>query len=107
VLVVVVLVSLRQLYALPRAALARPYLVMCVFFTASFAYAFAALGNLGLITREAAVVLPFFLVPLCIPRGPRHRPPRYVWELSRRERMARRRTRTGHPGPVSRRAVRS
>ena len=93
VLVAVVLASLRQLRILPRAALARPYLIMCLVFTASFAYAFAALGNLGLITREAAVVLPSFLVLLCTPRGPRHRPPRYVWELPRRERIARRRAR--------------
>ena len=47
-------------------------------------------ANLGLITREAVVTVPFFLVVLCIPRGPRHRPPRYVWELRRRERVARR-----------------
>jgi hypothetical protein len=64
---------------------------MCLLFTAAFCYAFASLGNLGLITREATVTMPFFLVLLCIPRGPRHEPPRYVWELSRRQRMARRR----------------
>lgn len=90
VLVAVVLSSLRQLRILPRAALARPYVIMCIVFTGAFAYAFAALGNLGLITREATVMLPFFLVTLCIPRGPRHRPPRYVWELRRRDRIARR-----------------
>ena len=68
-----------------------PTSIMCVIYTATFAYSFAALGNLGLITREATVVLPFFLVLLCVPRGPRHRPPRYVWELPRRVRIARRR----------------
>ena len=110
VLVIVVLASLRQLLLLPRAAMARPYVIMCVIYTASFAYAFAALGNLGLITREAAVVLPFFLVLLCIPRGPRHRPPRYVWELPRRERVARRRAnarRRARANARPRRAVRS
>ena len=90
----VVFVSLRQLRILPRAALARPYLIMCVIYTGAFSYAFAALGNLGLITREATVLLPFFLVLLCVPRGPRHRPPRYVWELPRRVRVARRRALT-------------
>jgi hypothetical protein len=90
VLLAVIVASRRQLRMLFRAALARPYVIMCTFFTATFAYYFAALGNLGLITREATVMLPFFLVLLCIPRGPRHRPPRYVWELRRRERMARR-----------------
>jgi hypothetical protein len=106
VLVAVVLASLRQLRMLPRAAMARPYLIMCVIFTGSFAYAFAALGNLGLITREAAVMLPFFLVVLCVPRGPRHRPPRYVWELSRRQRVARRRA-LAHRAGAPRRAVRT
>jgi hypothetical protein len=99
VVVAAVLASLRQLRMLPRAMLARPYLIMCLFFTASFVYFFAALGNLGLITREASVVMPFFLALLCVPRGPRHRPPRYIWELSRRERMARRRAQTRRASP--------
>ena len=90
VLAAVVLTSLRALRILPRAAFARPYVMMCVIFTGAFCYSFASLGNLGLITREAVVTMPFFLVVLCIPRGPRHRPPRYVWELRRRERVARR-----------------
>lgn len=90
VLLAVVLASLRQLRMVPRAALARPYVIICGFYTAAFAYYFAALGNLGLITREATVMQPFFLVLLCIPRGPRRGPPRYVWELRYRERIARR-----------------
>jgi hypothetical protein len=108
VLVVVVLASLRRIRILPRAMFARPYLIMCLVFTGSFAYAFAALGNLGLITREATVVLPFFLALLCIPRGPRHRPPRYLWELRRRDRAAARRAmeRPGRPG-APRRPVRA
>jgi hypothetical protein len=94
VLVGVVLSSLRSLRILPRASFARPYVLMATVFTAAFCYAFAALGNLGLISREAVVTIPFFLVPLCIPRGPRHRPPRYLWELRRRDRIARRRALT-------------
>jgi hypothetical protein len=88
----VVLTSLRSLRILPRAAFARPYVMMCVVFTGAFCYSFASLGNLGLIAREAVVTMPFLLVMLCIPRGPRHAPPRYVWELRRRERVARRKT---------------
>src|SRR6185437_5321017 len=84
VVAAVVLTSLRSLRILLRAAFARPYVMMCVIFTGAFCYSFASLGNLGLITREAVVTMPFFLVMLCIPRGPRHRPPRYVWELRRR-----------------------
>jgi hypothetical protein len=101
-LVAVVLTSLRALRFLPRAAFARPYVMMCLVFTGAFCYSFASLGNLGLITREAVVTMPFFLVVLCIPRGPRHAPPRYVWELRRRERVARRKAmvhRTGVSAP--------
>jgi hypothetical protein len=90
VLVVVILKSLRQLRMLPRVALARTYVFMSLFFTGSFLYAFASLGNLGLITRERTVMLPFFLVLVCIPLGPRHGRPRYEWELPRRARIERR-----------------
>jgi hypothetical protein len=91
VLIGALLTSFRRLRLVPRVALARTYVTMCLFFTGSFLYAFAALGNLGLITRERTVMLPFLLVLLCIPRGPRHRPPRYEWELPRRARIERRR----------------
>ncbi len=102
--VAVVFASYRHLRILPRAALSRPYVIMCAAYTGAFAYSFAALGNLGLITREATVLLPFFLVLLCVPRGPRHRPPRYVWELPRRVRIARRRAqaRRGRAGASGR-----
>jgi hypothetical protein len=88
VLLVLLCVSLRNLRILPRAALARPYLIMCFVYVLSFCYFFAALGNLGLIAREATVMVPLYLVLLCIPRGPRHQPPRYTWELTRRKRAA-------------------
>jgi hypothetical protein len=91
VVLIVILKSLRNLRLLPRASLARPYLIMCTVYVAAFFYAFAALGNLGLITREATLNLPFLLVLLCIPRAPRGHPPRYIWELPRHERAARRR----------------
>ena len=88
VLLVLLFASLRHLRILPRAALARPYLIMCLVYVASFCYFFAALGNLGLIAREATVMVPLYLVLLCIPRGPRHQPPRYTWELTRSKRNA-------------------
>jgi hypothetical protein len=91
VLVVMLFASLRNLRILPRAAFARPYLIMCFIFVVSFCYFFASLGNLGLIAREASVMVPLYLALLCIPRGPRDRPPRYIWELRRKERAARRR----------------
>ena len=99
-LIVVILTSLRQLRLVPRVALARTYVFMCLFFTGSFLYAFASLGNLGLITRERTVMLPFFLVLLCIPLGPRHRRPRYEWELPRRARIERRRAMALRPSAV-------
>ena len=91
VLIVMLVAGLRSLRILPRAAFARPYLIMCFVYVVSFCYFFASLGNLGLIAREATVMVPLYLVLLCIPRGPRHRPPRYIWELTRRQRAARRR----------------
>ena len=107
VLVAMVLTHSGRLRILPRVMFARPYVMMCFIFTGAFCYSFASLGDLGLITREAVVTVPFFLVVLCIPRGPRRRPPRYVWELRRRERIARkkaleRRVGMGPPRPVVR-----
>ena len=109
VLLVFVLASLRNIRMLPRAALVRPYLIFCGLFSAAFCYAFAALGNLGLITRESAVLMPIFLVLLCVPRGPRHQPPRYIWELSRRERVIRKRlqARRASAGPPGRQVLQS
>jgi hypothetical protein len=86
ILLVLLVASLRNLRILPRAAFARPYLIMCFVYVVSFCYFFAALGNLGLIAREATVMVPSYLTILCIPRGPRHQPPRYIWELTRRKR---------------------
>ena len=92
VLLGMLIASLRNLRILPRAAFARPYLIMCFVYVVSFCYFFAALGNLGLIAREATVMVPLYLGLLCIPRGPRRRPPRYIWELTRRQRAAYRRS---------------
>jgi hypothetical protein len=81
-----ILSSLRNLRMVPRAAFARAYVMMCLTYSAAFFYTFAALGNLGLITRERALLFPFLFVLLSIPRGPKGRPPRYDWEVRRRDR---------------------
>jgi hypothetical protein len=86
VIVVLVLISLRQLRMTVRASFARPYVMMCTIYGILFIYTFAALGNLGLIARERTLLFPFFLVLLCIPRTPRGRPPAYPWELRRKAR---------------------
>jgi hypothetical protein len=91
VLLVMLVIGIRSLRILPRAAFARPYLIMSFVYVVGFCYFFASLGNLGLIAREATVMVPLYLVLLCIPRGPRHQPPKYMWELTRRQRVARKR----------------
>ncbi len=93
----VVLSSWRRLRILPRAMLARPYVALCLAFSVTFLYFFAALSNLGLIDRERTVMLPYLLVVLALPRGPKDKPPRYVWELRRRDRLALRRRRSAVP----------
>jgi hypothetical protein len=91
VVAVLILISLRNLRMTVRASFARPYVMLCTIYSVLFFYSFAALGNLGLIARERTLLFPFFLVLLCIPRTPRHRPPQYPWELRRRARNRQRR----------------
>ncbi|MGA2837454.1 MAG: hypothetical protein ABSF84_12735 [Acidimicrobiales bacterium] len=82
----VIIASYRQLRILPRTAFARPYVMMCLVYSIGFIYAFAALGNLGLIYRERVMLLPFLMVLLAIPRTPKGRPPMYEWEYKRKDR---------------------
>ena len=92
VILVLVLTSLRRLRLVLRAGRERAYVLLCTAFTLAFIYAFAALANLGLITRERTLMLPFLLVLLSIPMAPKGQPPQYPWErphVKRREqRMA-------------------
>jgi hypothetical protein len=87
----VILSSWRQLRIVVRASFARPYVLLCGIYSAGFIYTFAALGNLGLITRERTLLFPFFLVALSIPLSPKGEAPQFDWELRRRERLRRRR----------------
>jgi hypothetical protein len=64
---VVTLLSIPRLRYLPRACLQRPYVLLAAFYSAVFIFAFAALGNLGLITRERTLLLPFLFVALALP----------------------------------------
>ncbi len=82
----VIISSYRQLRILPRVAFARPYVMMCLVYSIGFIYAFAALGNLGLIYRERVMLLPFLMVLLSIPRTPKGRTPMYEWEYRRKDR---------------------
>jgi len=96
----VILASFRQLRIVVRASFARPYVMFCAVYTVAFIYTFAALGNLGLITRERTIMLPFLLVILSIPRAPKGEPPRYEWELRRRDRLRLRRSGREQGQPV-------
>ena len=43
------------------------YLLLCITFTLGFIWAFSAIGNFGILTRQRAQVLPFFLVLAALP----------------------------------------
>jgi len=90
IILVLILISLRRLRYVLRAAFLRPYVLLALMFTIAFPYAFAALGNLGLIDRERVLFLPFLLVLLAIPVSPKGSPPTLPWELSSRTRREQR-----------------
>ena len=96
-IVAVVIYSLRRLRYLFRVCAQRPYVLMALFYCIVFFYTFAALGNLGLITRERTLVLPFLFIVLAIPvASPSQRP--YPWQVRRAKHK---KTRLG-PGPDER-----
>lgn len=99
VIVVVVLSSLRRLRLVLRVGLQRPYVLLALIYSLTFLYAFAALGNLGLITRERTLLLPMLLVLLAVPLAPPGVPP-YEWER-RRARRGQRREPDGRPAGVA------
>jgi hypothetical protein len=79
----VIFLSLRQLRCLFRVSLQRPYVLVCAIYSLVFVYAFAALGNLGLITRERTLLLPFLFVLPAIPLAPEGEYP-YPWQVAKR-----------------------
>ena len=52
----------------------QPYLLMCIFYSVLFVYAFSNFSNFGILTRERVQVLPFVLVFLALPRPTTIRP---------------------------------
>jgi len=78
----VVLWSLPRLRRLPRVCLQRPYVFSALFYSGVFVFAFAALGNLGLITRERTLLLPFLFVVLAFPLARSGLDP-YPWQRRR------------------------
>ncbi len=82
-ILVVILMSFRQLRCLFRIIFLRPYVLVALLYSLVFMYAFAALGNLGLITRERTLLLPLLFVLLAIPVAREGEDP-YPWQLPRR-----------------------
>jgi 4-amino-4-deoxy-L-arabinose transferase-like glycosyltransferase len=90
VILVLILTSLRRLRLVFRAGRERSYVLLCLIYTLGFLYTFAALGNLGLITRERTLLFPYLLVLLAIPVVPKGEPPKFPWEKPRLKRRDRR-----------------
>ncbi|MGH9018595.1 MAG: hypothetical protein ACRDY1_12670, partial [Acidimicrobiales bacterium] len=90
VILIFFLTSLRRLRLIFRVGRERPFVILCMVYSVAFIYSFAALGNLGLITRERTVLFPFLLVLLAVPLTPEGEPPQYAWELKRKSRRERR-----------------
>jgi hypothetical protein len=90
VIFILIITSLRRLRLVWRAGRQRAYVILCTVYSLAFIYAFAALANLGLITRERTLMLPYLLVLLAIPMVPKGRPPAYPWEKRRPKRREQR-----------------
>jgi hypothetical protein len=90
VLITLMITSWRRLRYVLRAAFMRTYVLASILYCGVWIYSFSALGNLGLIGRERVLMLPFFLVLLCIPVAPKGKPKQFPWELSRRRRRQQR-----------------
>jgi hypothetical protein len=81
-ILVVIVLSVPRLRYLPRVCLQRPYVFTALFYSAVFVFAFAALANLGLITRERTLLLPFLFVVLAFPVAEQGEKP-YPWQHRR------------------------
>jgi hypothetical protein len=60
--------SYRRLGALPRAMVKIPYVAFSVVFSLGFIFAFASVGNFGIMVRQRVQLLPFLLVILAMPQ---------------------------------------
>jgi hypothetical protein len=71
VLMLLFALSAPRLRSLPRRLRRQPYLLMCIFYSGMFIYAFSNFSNFGIVTRERVQVLPFVLVFLALPKMPK------------------------------------
>jgi hypothetical protein len=63
------LLSLPRFPWLFRNIRTRPYVVLALTYTLTFCYAFASIGNFGILTRQRTQVIPLLLVLICLPRA--------------------------------------
>ncbi len=68
-LFVLAALSCRRLLNLPRVALRNPYVVFAMLCLLMFGLVFASIGNLGILTRQRSLVVPFLVLPFCVPRA--------------------------------------
>jgi hypothetical protein len=87
-IIIVALTSWRRVRHLFRVCVLRPYVFACLVYSLIFCYAFASLGNLGLIDRERVLMLPFLMVLFAIPVSKKGEPKKYEWEMSRKKRKS-------------------
>ena len=66
-LLVLAFVSWRRIVNLPVLFSRTPYLILVAAVLVMFGVAFTSFGNLGLLTRQRSLVMPFFLLPFCLP----------------------------------------
>lgn len=67
VLLGIVVVSWRRMLTVPRLSVTVSYVALALAFTAMFVFAFAVIGNFGILARQRTQVLPFLFVLVSIP----------------------------------------
>ncbi|HVN51649.1 MAG TPA: hypothetical protein VMT43_09465 [Acidimicrobiales bacterium] len=73
-LLLLTIVGWRRLVGAFHVLRSEPYVTFTVAYLLMFGYAFSAIANFGILTRERVQALPFFFVPLSLPKW--HRAPR-------------------------------
>ena len=67
-LLLITIVGWRRLVGAFKVLRSEPYVMFAVAYLLMFGYAFSAISNFGILTRERIQVLPFLFVPLSMPK---------------------------------------
>lgn len=59
--------SRKRLRAIPQIWRTEPYVAYCIGFCAMFIFAFSAISNFGILSRQRTMTMPLFLALLCLP----------------------------------------